>query len=25
LCLRCHLTEFFLNMHVYQFTDSGAF
>jgi elongation factor 3 len=25
LCLRCPLTEFYLNMHVYQFTDSVAF
>jgi hypothetical protein len=25
LCLRCHLTEFFLSMHVYQYTDSSAF
>jgi hypothetical protein len=25
LCLRCHLIDFFVNMHVYQYTDSSAF
>jgi hypothetical protein len=25
LCLRCRLIDFFVNMHVYQYTDSSAF